>query len=279
MSIRGVTYAVDDIPALCRTSKTLLLIHGFTGSRAVFEPFIGPLRETYRLIIPDMLGHDASDAPDDFNRYAMEETLLDMRRMLHELTVPRVRLFGYSMGGRIALAYAATFPDTVTKLVLEGASPGLADQRDRRKRTTADDALATSIVEGGIGSFVEHWEQIPLFAPQSRLPDDVWQRQRSIRSRQRANGLAASLQGIGTGRQPSYWHLLHKLQMPVLLMTGELDSKFTEINCEMAKRLPNARHVVIEGALHTPHLEYPDIFVDTVVTFLRDGDCRRRQEE
>jgi 2-succinyl-6-hydroxy-2,4-cyclohexadiene-1-carboxylate synthase len=62
---------------------------------------------------------------------------------------------------------------------------------------------------------------------------------------------------------------LSALQLPTLLLAGELDSKFVTINQQMAAQIPNARLEIIEGAGHTTHLERPSAFQQSVLNFLR----------
>ncbi len=110
-------------------------------------------------------------------------------------------LLGYSMGGRIAL-YTA-FSHFFRALILESASPGLADAAEREQRRRSDAALAESIERDGVAAFVEHWEQLPLFASQSNLALETRQSLHRQRLANRAHGLANSLRGVGTGEQPA----------------------------------------------------------------------------
>ena len=68
------------------------------------------------------------------------------------------------MGGRIALYTALTVP--VERLVLVGASPGIADPAERAARRVADDALADRIEGMEIEDFAREWGSQPLFAGQ-----------------------------------------------------------------------------------------------------------------
>lgn len=269
LEIRGASFAVDVIGE----GQPLLLLHGFTGSGAVFEPFYPTWGAQFQLIVPDLLGHGESDAPTDSLRYTMEETLLDLVCMLDLLDVANANVLGYSMGGRIALGFAVSFPERIRRLVLEGTSPGLQSESERIARRQSDERLAERIERDGVVSFVKHWEAIPLFATQHRLAEETLTRQRGIREGGTALGYANSLRGIGTGHQPSYWDTLQTLAVPTLLVTGELDEKFTETNRRMQAVLPNARHCVISDAGHTPHLEHPATFSDCVVSFLNARDC------
>jgi len=177
-------------------------------------------------------------------------------------------LVGYSMGGRLALAYAVRNPGRVRRLVLESASPGLATEEARATRRDADDALALRLERDGMAAFVDHWESLPLFASQRALPEEVRTRRRAERLRNHPASLAASLRCLGTGNMPSYWGSLPRLGVPVLVLVGGLDRKFTDVGGRMADALPDATLAVVPDAGHTVHLERPEAWLEAVVPFL-----------
>jgi 2-succinyl-6-hydroxy-2,4-cyclohexadiene-1-carboxylate synthase len=243
----------------------LVLVHGFTGSAAGWGNHLdifasrGP-----RVIALDMLGHGESEAPNDPVRYSIEYCQRDILAALQVLGVSKGEaiLLGYSMGGRIAL-YTA-FSGFFRALILESASPGLADQTEREQRRMSDEALAASIEREGIAAFVERWERLPLFASQARLSQEVRDRLHTQRLHNSARGLAQSLRGVGTGVQPALHARLPTLHIPVLLIAGELDTKFCTIAQQMAQVLPQAQLCIVPNAGHTVHLEQPEVF-DTIV--------------
>jgi pimeloyl-ACP methyl ester carboxylesterase len=73
--------------------------------------------------------------------------------------------------------------------------------------------------------------------------------------------LASSLRLAGTGAQDSLWPRLRSLSMPVLLVVGALDEKFTAIAERMAALIPDATLAVVADAGHVVHLEQPGEFV------------------
>ena len=79
-----------------------------------------------------------------------------------------------------------------------------------------------------------------------------------------ATGLAQSLRGVGTGVQPSLYAQLPALHIPVLIIAGELDTKFTMIAKRMAHALPQSQLHIIPAAGHTVHLEQPQLFTSLV---------------
>lgn len=250
------------------SGEPLLLLHGFTGAASTWRDLTGALNP-WRCIAVDLIGHGTSDAPADQRCYTMERCVTDLVGLIDVLGVERAVVLGYSMGGRVALHLAAAAPQRVAALVLEGASPGIDDAAERAARVASDRALADDIELGGIATFVDRWERIPLFATQARLSDDVRARLRQQRLTNRPAGLANSLLGMGTGAQPSLWPRLRELTMPVLLIAGEDDTKYSEMARAMASRMPCAAVRIVSGAGHAVHLERPDAFNDHVKEFLK----------
>jgi len=248
----------------------LVLLHGFTGSSVNWQPLLPNLSTLQPVIAIDLLGHGQTDAPVDPARYRMEQCARDVVDLMAIIAPGPFNLLGYSMGGRLALYLAVTYPQLVNKLILESASPGLADPVARAARARGDEALAARIEEEGIPAFVDFWETIPLFASQQRLPAERRQYLHNQRLENRPFGLANSLRGMGTGVQPVLWKSLPTVAIPTLLLTGEWDSKFCAIAQQMAARLPNARHQTMPQAGHTIHLEQPEAYVVTVTGFVTE---------
>ncbi|ANU16777.1 2-succinyl-6-hydroxy-2,4-cyclohexadiene-1-carboxylate synthase [Planococcus maritimus] len=247
----------------------LVLLHGFTGSTATWNPVIEHWPD-FRVVAIDLIGHGKSDSPTDKNRYAMERQLEDLESIFEKLDLNGFSLLGYSMGGRTALAYACEYPDRINELILESASPGLLLEAERLQRQEADARLAQEILKFGIKPFVAKWENISLFDSQKSLPKNVQQQIRQERLAQSAQGLSNSLLGMGTGSQRSYWNCLQDLNVPVLLLTGELDSKFCAIAQRVQQLLPNAEHRIISAG-HAIHVEKPAEFATMVMERLNQN--------
>jgi 2-succinyl-6-hydroxy-2,4-cyclohexadiene-1-carboxylate synthase len=226
---------------------TLVLLHGFTNTGASWRPVIEAVGERYRSLAPDIRGHGSASHRSPID---LDAVLQDIA----ELTPGRFTLAGYSMGGRIALHAAVAFPDRIERLVLLGASPGLADPAERTARREADERLAMEIERSDIDSFARRWAGTPVL---SGLPAELAERVHEDRLRSTPAGLAAALRGLGTGALPSLWDRLPLLPMPVTLLAGERDAKFTAIARQMAQRLPRAATETVPGAGHAAHIEAP----------------------
>ena len=265
VAIDGLTIHVD----AAGEGPPLVLLHGFTGSSDTWRDLAGRLAGGYRTIAPDLVGHARSDAPEAVERYAIRRAAADLVALLRELGHERAAWLGYSLGGRVALQVAADHPQAVAALVLEGASPGIADAAERAARLASDEALAQRIERDGVEAFVGEWERVPLFASQLALPAEARAAVRATRLAQRARGLANSLRGMGAGAQAPLHDRLPSIAVPTLLLAGSLDEKYVAIGRDMARTLPDATMRMVEGAGHAAHLERPEAFARLVEDHLR----------
>ena len=265
VQVNGVYLNVE----MAGSGPPVLALHGFTGNRSTWDRLVQVAQREFTIVLVDILGHGDSDVPEDPERYRMEQCITDLMGVLDHLKIRRACFLGYSMGGRIALSAATAIPERCAALILEGASPGLANSEERAQRVRSDNALAAFTEEQGVESFVDRWEQVPLFASQAQLPHEARQALRAQRLRNNAKGLANSLRGIGTGVQPPVHDRLSHLAMPVLCIAGELDTRYSAIAEEMCRALPDGRFRIIPGAGHNTHLEQPDLFNQAVLKFLQ----------
>jgi len=246
----------------------VVALHGFAGDMSTWTQFVGEAKKRYTVVTIDLLGHGGSDAPTAVERYRMERAVDDIAAAIRELGFSRACLLGYSMGGRVALAAAASHPSAYRSLIIEGASPGLQSPAARARRQRKDEALANLILNEGIEAFTNFWAEQPLFNSQRSLPTHIQDRIRKQRLKSNPIGLANTLRAIGPGAQPSIHELLPSLNMPVLCITGVYDRKFTTIARRMCNKLRNGRLEIIPGAGHAAHLEKPRDFNSVVLAFL-----------
>ena len=263
--VNGVSLNVEVVG----NGPAVVAIHGFTGDMSTWDSFREAARGKFSVITVDVLGHGASEAPEDPDRYSMEHCAQDLLNVLDSLGLQQASWVGYSMGGRICLNLALAAPGRCRALVLESTSPGISDVDERRRRVERDEALARMIEEKGIEAFVDYWESQPLFDSQRRLDEEARQQLRCQRLQNSPTGLANSLRGMGTGVQPALQCRLPTLPMPVLVVVGEEDDVYCDIARSMKAAVPLGELAVIAEAGHAVHLEQPDRFNRAVLGFLR----------
>ena len=131
------------------TGAPLALLHGFTGAGSSFDHLRDALGARFRVTAPDLPGHGASAAATGWD-HALEE----LRGAL-----PREPFFlaGYSLGARLALAFALQHPEAVPAVVLESGSPGIDDPGERARRRADDEELAEFVSNAGVAAFIARW--------------------------------------------------------------------------------------------------------------------------
>jgi 2-succinyl-6-hydroxy-2,4-cyclohexadiene-1-carboxylate synthase len=233
----------------------VVLVHGFTQTRRAWDPIVERLSDLHTFTVVDAPGHGRSSD--------VRVDLWEGAAQFGE-TGGRAAYVGYSMGGRFALHLALARPDLVDRLVLVGATAGIDDDAQRAERRASDEALARRIEVEGVEPFVDWWLAQPLFA--TLTPDGAGRQHRLANT---AAGLASSLRLAGTGSQEPLWARLSSLAMPVLVVAGELDTRYSALGRRLVDAIgKNAELVLIPSAGHACHLERPDAFCLNLADFL-----------
>ncbi len=251
-----------------RSGLPVLLFHGFTGTHLTWTALCKTLRKEYFLIVPDLPGHGRSGVSSILEFMNLDATSDNFLKLLDLLRIRKCTLLGYSLGGRLALNFALKYQDRLACLILEGASPGLQNRKEREARSAEDDALAKDIEKYGRRWFVEYWENMTLFATQKNLSSQLIEMIKNERLLNTEIGLNMSLRASGVGRMRPIWDQLSQLKIPVMIVVGERDSKFLEIAEAMKKRIPHCTLEIVKEAGHCTHLEKPAIFGDLIKRFL-----------
>lgn len=239
----------------------LVLVHGFTQSGRGWGEIGRALSRTHTVVAVDAPGHGRSAG--------VEADLGEGAALLAataEAAGGGASWLGYSMGGRYALHVALAYPSLVERLVLVSTTAGIDDPAERRARREWDEGLARRVEGEGVEAFLRWWLSQPLFAS---LPPGA----AGLESRLggTAAGLASSLRRAGTGNQEPLWTRLEQIGIPVLVVAGQLDTKYVQLAERLVSSIgPNASLAVIGGAGHACHLERPGPFVDAVLAWL-DG--------
>ncbi|GMI48935.1 hypothetical protein TrCOL_g8800 [Triparma columacea] len=190
-------------------SSTLLMCHGLTQDKTLFAPFAAAMRvpRSVRIIIPDAIGHgsripSALKLGDDLKGWSNEERADDVLSFLDSINAPEsLDIFGYSMGGGVALNLLAKNSGLVNKACLLSPAGGLTEEAIDETNSGLIRYAYRSIpeAEGMLEAVGFHPAQVKSRAPlllASRIAtgtaqNDYWARMWSGL----ANGL--SLSGVG----------------------------------------------------------------------------------
>ncbi len=237
-----------------------IALHGFSLTGEQFSPAASHLDRT--ILAPDLPGHGLSHA----HATDIDSVLESVEELLSTPGAPRP-LIGYSQGARLALLAAVEDPSEVSALVLVSGTAGIRDHNARQTRARDDLYLAERIEAIGLEPFIDSWTTKGITSL-SHLTEEYRMWDRSIRSENSAVGLQSALLGYGQGVQPSVWDEIGNLPLPVLLVTGGQDERYTSIAREMGASIPDVEIAVIDDAGHNPLADQPEAAYGVVSAFL-----------
>jgi 3-oxoadipate enol-lactonase len=239
------------------SGQAVVLVHAFPLDGRMWQATGAALADKCRLIAPDMRGFGASDLGDGSPSIAAMAD--DVAALLDGLGLARATVGGLSMGGYVALAFAARHRRRLERLIL--ADTRAAADSDQARAGRAD-ALAL-VEKDGVPAFVER-QLAALLSPNA---SEAVRDQVRVLGRQSAAGVCAGIRALRD--RPDRQGELAAIDCPTLVIAGTLDkiSPRDEM-AALARAIPNARLVEIPGAGHLANLEQPDTFAAAVASFI-----------
>ncbi|MEO1023058.1 MAG: 2-succinyl-6-hydroxy-2,4-cyclohexadiene-1-carboxylate synthase [Bacteroidota bacterium] len=265
LRVRGISYHFNVIQSRDELPY-LVMLHGFLGSGNSFNHLIDSLTPFCNPVLIDLLGHGKTEGAELHYRFSVNEQVADVCKLIQEQLPHPVHLFGYSMGGRLALNIALQKPEIVHTLILESTTFGIEPEAERLSRQALDARRADQIM-GNYAGFLKQWRELPLFN-QVQISGDYRDTIHAIQHQQEPVWMANQLLGFGTGTMPAVRHKLNEIKNPVLLLTGERDRKFVTINQTMKRELPNSELVIVKESGHRIFAEQPGDWINGIRTFL-----------
>lgn len=242
----------------------IVLIHGFTASRASFLSNIPGLSRRFTVVSVELLGHGESDAPAGLDAYAPGPAVARLRGLLDELGYDRVLLCGHSLGAALALRFALDEPERLAGLVVLNSNSAAGTPEWRAATLPGMMAMAAAIREHGVGAMKE----TRLYPGHSkRLPEEAREALIAGFESARPEGFAGTAEGLVVN--VNSWERLPELSTPTLVIIGDRDLDFVKNAPAFVNRLPAdlVETFTIEGAGHAANLEQPALFNAAVIGF------------
>lgn len=247
------------------TGRRVVLLHGFTQGPRSWDALVSHLDPGWRIVRVTLPGHGPAEGASARVRLPFEGAAGALADAVAATAGPEPATWiGYSLGGRLALRVALDRPDLVDALALLGATAGIEDSEARAARVEIDERLAAGLERKGVEEFIDGWLAQQLFSRLSRSAAGLDERRAGT-----VDGLASALRLLGTGVQEPLWDRLDELAVPVLLMAGEFDTKFSSLAFRLATAVgDNAGISFVPGAGHAAHLERPRAVANILNRFL-----------
>jgi len=222
--------------------EPLLVIHGFSGSAQQMSGVNKYLSNNFQVIGMDCRGHGQSEKPHDLDAYGMN-MIEDHIRLLDHLNIKKAHVFGYSMGGAIAIGIVGFHPERVISAIVGGAG-WVAPGHVRDMAGLDWDELAESMEQGkGIEPLM--LALIPEGEPQP-TPEQLEMANKEFNSTQDPLALAALIRNFVPSPTEAQ---IRSNKIPVLALIGDKDPGMKDVD-RLDGLMPNLKIIVIQNADH-----------------------------
>ena len=246
---------------------TLLLSSASFSTHLHWAGQLDALARFARVVTWDYRGHGLSDAPEEPERYTLAQIVDDLRRV-HDAAAEGAPAFvaGLSVGGIVSLSYARAHRERVKALLLFNTGPGFKNSEALAQWQSMLERAAAKMGEVGLEKYLEGSRaQAELLGLSPGTPQAAEARRGILRSG--IPGLQRFARGVA-GPVPNLVDRLHEIDIPALVLVGELDANFQRASQVMAAKLPRAVRVELAAAGHVLNLDQPDAFVSEVERFI-----------
>jgi pimeloyl-ACP methyl ester carboxylesterase len=268
-----VAYAVagDGVKLLYEEAGSgfpVLFAHEFAGDLRSWEPQLRFFTRRYRCIAYNARGYPPSDVPISGAAYSQQIAVDDAVAVLDAAGVTHAHVVGLSMGGFMTLHLTLQRPDRVRSAVVAGAGYG-ADPAAREAFRAEMELLARALEEEGWPTTAERYAVGPARVQFQNKDPRGWKEFARRLAEHDSVGAANTLRGVQRDRPSLYdlTDLLARVEVPVLIVTGDEDEGCLETNVMLKRTMPTAGLLVVPKTGHTINLEEAQLFNDAVAAF------------
>lgn len=247
-------------------APVIVLLHGFTMSLESWDGWAERLSDDYRIVRYDLLGHGMT-GPDPLARYAPDERVEVLGRLLDALDIDRATLGGNSFGGLVAWRFAAAHPERVERLILVD-SGAYSIYGVTENPVPVPDMMRAYLLAAPLAGVQASAAQI--YADLSRIPEGRVEQIREMMA-QPGNG-EAFIGHLEEFVLPEPTEDLGRIAAPTLILWGEAD-RIVPLDhaARIAAAIPGARLITYPGVGHAPQEEIPAQTVADVRAFLDEN--------
>lgn len=245
----------------------LVLIHGVGANLGSWDAVAAELGDDFKVIRPDLRGHGKS-LPIE-GSYSIGKFAADIIAMMDAAGVERAHLVGFSLGGMIAQKLATDYPDRLDRIVILSAVAGRTEA-ERAKVVERLDLIRDNGLDAITGAAADRWFTEDFAR---RHPEVIKRRTAELKSVH----LASYLEAYRVFGTTELIDTLHRIDRPVLIMTGEFDQgSNTRMARDMHQIIPGSELIILPRLKHSVLVEASDVVAGHVREFLQRGLAKKK---
>ena len=247
----------------------LVLIHGFSDNQTMWYNQVPEFSKSYQVLTYDVRGHGQTEVTKD--EHSIDLFADDLKGLLESLNIPKACVLGYSMGGRIGLAFAMKYPEQTTGLIFANSGvigPDVQPTPEQIQEMMARrQEMLNQIETGNIEAIADMMAERSL-SPGFRDKDpEVFQKYKDIKMQNNPAAYKAIMEGmmVAMANPPD----LGELQCPALIIAGEQDGFMAlDVAYYMEKAIKESSLAIFPTG-HASAIEVPNEFNRVVLDFLK----------
>lgn len=257
---RRIFCRVDGPTESTSDGTTIVFVNSLGTNLDMWESQLPPLTDHVRIVRYDQRGHGRSESgPAEFS---VDQLGLDLRDVLDSLGLKRVVLCGLSLGGMVAIWFAAHFPERVDRAVF-------ADTAARIGSADGWSARMSAVEAGGMTAIREAVVERFLSREFRAIRPEVASWVGDMVEATDARGYLASCAAL---RDADLHPLLPRIEAATLVLSGEWDEATpVEQGRELHEAIRGSRFAVLEEAAHLSNVERSDLFNRKLIEFIQSS--------
>ena len=216
----------------------------------------------------DLVGISWSKLIQDNNCKTLVDLAITLNTLIENHYDKARYLYGYSMGGRLAMQLVGLYPEKWQGLILESAHIGFENGVQRRSQQIHWQETFQKLMSSDITTFLKQWYDQPLFHRSKQLLSQQEWKKKEGYSLEFIRDWALLFQ---TGNQIYFRETLRSWKNPILFLAGDEDSKYKELGLTLEKHIMAMKTVVVKQADHNVHVSNPVAVIAEINDFLKDA--------
>ena len=241
--------------------QPLIVLHGLFGMLDNWQTLGKRWAENYQVILVDLRNHGHSPHDSELNYQVMMD---DLEELTDDLFLDEINIIGHSMGGKLAMKFAQTYPELMCKLIVADIGPRKYPIHHHQileglLSVNLDKMKSRQEVKEQLSHYINQDHIIQFF-----LKNLYWKEKGVLAWRFNLESVAENIKNVGDDL------LANKFEKPTLFIRGGNSNYILDEDIpDIKTAFPDSRVATIPGAGHWLHAENPQMFFELVDGFLK----------